>query len=68
MIIPMVFRHFCGEDICRTADEVKAAFSKHINGVDQFFISDISDKLYPYLSVLVNGENAYIMVLFLCRN
>ncbi len=51
MIIPMVFRHFCGEDICRTADEVKAAFSKHINGVNQFFISNISDKLYPYLSV-----------------
>lgn len=60
MIIPMVFRHFCGEDICRTADEVKAVFSKHVNGVNQFFISDISDKLYPYLSILVNGEKAYI--------
>ncbi len=57
---PMVFKHFAGEDICSTVDEVKTVFNKDINGVNEFIISNDSDSQYPYLNILVSRRSAYI--------
>lgn len=57
----MFFKHFCGNDICSTAEEVKTVLNKDINGVNEFIISNSPDNQYPYLSVLVNGKSAYIL-------
>ena len=56
----MFFKHFCGNDICSTVEEVKTVLDKDINGVNEFIISSSPDNQYPYLSVLVNGKSASI--------
>ncbi len=57
----MIFNHFYGEDVCSTADEVEALFHKDLDGANEFIISSDSDAQYPCLSVLVNGNFAYLL-------
>lgn len=57
---PMIFEHFSGKDICSTEDEARAVLGKTVNGVNEFIIYQDTDSTYPYISVLVNGEYAYL--------
>lgn len=57
---PMVFEHFCGKDLCGTEDEVRAVLGKTVDGKNEFIIYIDSDGEFPYLSVLVKGDYAYI--------
>ena len=59
-MVPMIFEHFAGKDICFTAAEVQAAFAQAVNGVNTFNIYTDVNVVYPYLSVMVNGDCAYI--------
>lgn len=56
----MIFKHFNGTDKCSTAEEIKNIFYQDRNGVNEFIVTSNSDAPYPYLSILVNGNSAYI--------
>ena len=63
-MIPLYFEHFCGKDFCTTGEEVRAVLAKDVDGFNEFIIADApaapGDSPYPYLSVLVKGDCAYL--------
>lgn len=59
-MIPMMFYHFCGEDVCTTAEDVKVVLQKEIHGVNEFRMTSSVESAYPYLSILVNRDFAYL--------
>lgn len=58
-MVPMIFEHFAGKEICSTEAEVRAVFAKTANGMNEFHIYKSPDSFQWYLSVLVNGDFAY---------
>ena len=59
-MVPMIFEHFAGKEVCSTEAEARAAFAQAVDGVNAFNIYTDADGVYPYLSVMVNGNCAYI--------
>lgn len=61
-MVPMIFEHFAGKEICSTEAEVQAVFAKAVDGVNTFNIYETTDtdSMYPYLTVMVSGDYAYI--------
>lgn len=56
----LIFEHFCGKELCATADDVRAVFRRDVNGVNEWIISDSTDSRSPYLSVLANQDAAAV--------
>ncbi len=56
----LIFEHFCGKEVCATADDVRAVFRRDVNGVNEWIISDSTDSRSPYLSVLANQNAAAV--------
>lgn len=59
-MISTVFEHLAGEEICSTPEEVRAVMEKMVDGGNAFNIYREQDAVFPYLSVLIQGEYAYI--------
>lgn len=64
-MFPLIVEGLDGKTLCRTAEELRAALSKTVNGVcadniNAFDIYQNPDKLYPYLSLLVRENYAYV--------
>ena len=59
-MVPMIFEHFAGKEVCSTEAEVRATFAQAIDGANAFNIYTDVNGVYPYLSVMVNRDCAYI--------
>lgn len=64
-MFPLFVEGLNGKTICRTAEELRTALSKTVNGVcadniNAFDIYQSPDRLYPYLSLLVRENCAYV--------
>ena len=59
-MIAMIFEHLEGKETCSTLEEVRSVLDKTVNGGNAFNIYREQDAVFPYLSVLTQGEYAYI--------
>lgn len=59
-MIAAIFEHLGGKEICSTPEEVRAVMDKMVDGGNAFTIYREQDAVFPYFSVLIRGEYAYI--------
>lgn len=59
-MIPAIFEHLEGKETCSTLEEVRAVLERKVDGGNAFNIYREQDALFPYFSVLIQGEYAYI--------
>ena len=59
-MIAAIFEHLEGKEICSTPEEVRAVMDKMVDGGNAFNIYREQDVVFPYLSILTQGEYAYI--------
>ena len=59
-MISAFFEHLAGKEICSTPEEVRAVMAKMVDGGNAFNIYREQDAIFPYFSVLTQGEYAYI--------
>lgn len=59
-MIAAIFEHLAGKEICSTPEEVRIVMNKMVDGGNAFNIYREQDAVFPYLSVLTQGEYAYI--------
>lgn len=59
-MIPAIFEHLEGKETCSTLEEVRAVLDKTVDGGNAFNIYREQDALFPYFSVLTQGQYAYI--------
>lgn len=57
---PLIFEHFQGKDLCAAREEVRATLEKDLDGYNEFIVYGPGDGVFPYLSVLVKGDCAYL--------
>ena len=59
-MIAAIFEHLEGKEICSTPEEVRAVMDKMVDGGNAFNIYREQDVVFPCLSLLTQGEYAYI--------
>ena len=59
-MIPAIFEHLEERETCSTLKEVRTVLDKTVDGGNAFNIYREQDAVFPYLSVLTQGEYAYI--------
>lgn len=59
-MFPAFFEHLKGKETCSTSEEVQAALNKMVDGGNAFDIYKSAEEIYPYITVLIRGEYAYI--------
>ena len=59
-MISAIFDHLGGKETCSAPEEVRAVMDKMVDGGNAFNIYREQDAIFPYFSVLTQGEYAYI--------
>ena len=62
-MFPIFVEHSGGNDVCESPEQLTAVLQKTVDGENEFLLSQDSEVLIPFVSLLVTGEYGYIWYL-----
>lgn len=62
-MFPIFVEHSGGNDVCESPEQLTTVLQKTVDGENEFLLSQDSEVLIPFVSLLVTGEYGYIWYL-----